>query len=112
MSTANGSSVHVSGTPRWTSWPCLRAISALRFGLAPVQKEADEEAGQEKLDRRGEAAALVPAMEAVAREELPPARPREAQNMLEVGRRGGERAAHGRIERSAHRGEEHYPRDT
>ena len=32
--------------------------------------------------------------------------------MLEVRRRGGERAAHGRIERSAHRGEEHYSRDT
>jgi hypothetical protein len=42
----------------------------------------------------------------MAGEELAPARPREANDVLEVRRGGGERAAYGRIERSAHRGEE------
>ena len=45
-------------------------------------------------------------MEAVAGEELAPARPREAKDVLEVRRRSGKRAADGRIERSPDRGEE------
>jgi hypothetical protein len=48
----------------------------------------------------------VPAAEAVAGEELAPAGPREAKDMLEVRRGSGERPADSRIERSAHGGEE------
>jgi hypothetical protein len=50
----------------------------------------------------------VPAAEAVAGEELASARARKAKDVLEVRRRSGERAADGRIERSAHCGEEHH----
>ena len=42
----------------------------------------------------------------MAGKELAPTRPREAKDVLDVRRRGGERAADGRIERSAHRGGE------
>jgi hypothetical protein len=49
---------------------------------------------------------LVPAVEAVAREELAPTGPREAKDVLEVRRRSGKRAADGWIERSPDRGEE------
>ena len=45
-------------------------------------------------------------MEPVAGEELAPARPREAEDVLEVRRRSGKRAADGWIERSPDRGEE------
>jgi hypothetical protein len=42
----------------------------------------------------------------MAGKELAPTRPREAKDVLDVRRRGGERAADGRMERSAHGGEE------
>ncbi len=74
--------------------------------LAAAKKEADEETREEELDRRRKTAAPVPAMEAMTREELAPARPRETKEVLEVWRRGSERAGHCGIERSAHRGEE------
>jgi hypothetical protein len=74
--------------------------------LAPAKKEANEEARDDELDRRREAATAMPAMEPVAGEELAPARPREAKDVLEVRRRSGERAADGWIERSPDRGEE------
>jgi len=74
--------------------------------VAPAKKEANEEARDDELDRRREAATAVPAMEPVAEEELAPARPREAKDVLEVRRRSGECAADGWIERSPDRGEE------
>jgi hypothetical protein len=77
-----------------------------RAFLAPAKKEANEEASDNELGRRRDAATPVPAVEAVAREELASARPREAKDVLEVRRRSGERAANRRIERSSHRGEE------
>jgi len=79
--------------------------------LAPAEKEAHEEARDDELDRRRDAATAVPAVEAVAGEELASARPREAKDVLEVRRRSGERAAHGWIERSPERGEEQHPGD-
>lgn len=48
----------------------------------------------------------MPAVEAVAGEEFAPPGTREAQDVLEVRGRSGERAADGWIERSADRGEE------
>jgi hypothetical protein len=72
----------------------------------PAKKEAKEKARDDELDRRRDAATPVPAVVAVAREELAPARPREAKDVLEVRRRSGKRAADGWIERSPHRGEE------
>ena len=45
-------------------------------------------------------------MEAMTREELAPARPRQPKEVLEVWSSGSERAGHRGIERSAHRGEE------
>jgi hypothetical protein len=74
--------------------------------LAAAKKEADKEAREEELDRRRKTTAPVPAMEAMTREELAPARPRQPKEMLEVWRTGSERAGHRGIERSAHRGEE------
>jgi hypothetical protein len=74
--------------------------------LAAAKKEADEEAREEELDRRRKTAASVPAMQAMTREELAPARPRQTKEVLEVRSRSSERAGHRGIERSAHRGEE------
>jgi hypothetical protein len=79
--------------------------------LVAAQKEADEETRDEELDRRRKTAASVPAVEAVTREELAPARPRQPKDVLEVGRRSSQRAGHRRVERSAHRGEEQDCRD-
>jgi hypothetical protein len=45
-------------------------------------------------------------MEAMTREELAPARPRETKEVLEVWTRSSERAGHRGIERPADRGEE------
>jgi hypothetical protein len=75
--------------------------------LATAKKEADKEAREEELDRRRKTTAPVPAMEAMTREELAPARPRQPKEMLEVWRTSSERAGYRGIERSAHRGEEH-----
>jgi hypothetical protein len=50
-------------------------------------------------------------VEAVAGKELAATRPREAKDVLEVGRRSGERAADGRIEWAAHSGEEQHAAD-
>lgn len=77
-----------------------------RAFLAPAKKEANEEASKDELGRRRDAATPVPAEEAVAGEELAPARPGEPKYVLDVRRRSGERSADGRIERSAHGGEE------
>jgi len=63
--------------------------------LAPAKKEAKEKARDDELDRRRDAATPVPAVVAVAREELAPARPWEAKDVLEVRRRSGKRAADG-----------------
>jgi hypothetical protein len=73
--------------------------------LAATKKEADEETREEELDRRRKTAAPVPAAEAMTREELASARPREPKEVLEVWRRSSERAGHRGIERPAHRGE-------
>jgi hypothetical protein len=87
----------------------LRARGPMRLRqlqLAAAKEEADKEAREEELDRRRKTTAPVPAMEAMTREELAPARPRQPKEMLEVWRTSSERAGHGGIERSAHRGEE------
>jgi len=73
--------------------------------------EANEESREDELDRRWDAATPVPAVEAVAGKELAPARARQTKDVLEVWRRGGERAAYGRMKRSAHRGEEQHAAD-
>jgi hypothetical protein len=73
--------------------------------LAGAKKEADEETRGKELDWRRKTAAPVPAVEAVTREELAPARPRQPKEVLEVGRGSSERAGHRRVEGSAHRGE-------
>ena len=80
--------------------------TATNSKLAATKKEADEETREEELDRRRKTAAPVPAMEAMTREELAPAGPRETKEVLEVWRRSSERPGHRGIERSAHRGEE------
>jgi hypothetical protein len=80
--------------------------SATTGKLAAAKKEADEETRDKELDRRRKTAAPVPAVEAVTREELAPARPRQPKEVLEVGSRSRERAGHRRVEGSAHRGEE------
>jgi hypothetical protein len=74
--------------------------------LAATKQETDEETREEELERRRKTAAPVPAMEAMTREELAPARPRQTKEVLEVWRTSSERAGHRGIERSAHRGEE------
>jgi hypothetical protein len=65
-----------------------------------------EETREEELDRRRKTAAPVPAVEAMTREELAPARPRQPKKVLEVWSRSSERAGHRGIERSAHRRQE------
>jgi hypothetical protein len=52
--------------------------------LASVKENADEETGQDELNGGGESAAPMPAPEPVAWEELAAARPREAEEVLEV----------------------------
>jgi hypothetical protein len=81
-------------------------IRLCQLQLAAAKKEADEETREEELDRRRKTAASVPAMEAMTREELAPARPRETKEVLDVRSRSSERAGHRGIERSANRGEE------
>jgi hypothetical protein len=78
---------------------------------APPKKKADEKTREEELGRRRDAATPVPAVKAVAGEELATTRPGEAKDVLEIRRRSRERAANGRIERSAHRGEQQNPGD-
>jgi hypothetical protein len=87
--------------------------SSLKALAAPCagEKAADEEARQDELDRCWDTATSVPAVEAVAGKELAATRPREAKDVLEVGRRSGERAADGRIEWAAHSGEEQHAAD-
>jgi len=77
-----------------------------RLPSAAVEQESDQDTGDEKLGRRADAAAAVPAVHTVAGEELAAARPRKAQDVLEVRRRRRERPGHGWIERAAHAGEE------
>jgi hypothetical protein len=74
--------------------------------LGAAKKEANEETREEELDRRRKTAAPVPATQAMTREELAPAGPRETKEVLEVWRRSSKRAGHRGIERSAHRGED------
>jgi hypothetical protein len=74
--------------------------------LGAAKKEANEETREEELDRRRKTAAPVPATQAMTREELAPAGPRETKEVLEVWRRSSKRAGHRGIERAAHRGEE------
>jgi hypothetical protein len=71
-----------------------------------AKEEADEEAGEEELDRCGYAAAPVPAGQPMAGEELASAWLREAKDVFEVRTRSRERAHDGGIERSAHRTEQ------
>jgi hypothetical protein len=78
------------------------------FFLAPVKKKANEEASQDELRRCREASATVPAVEAVTWKELAATRPWETKDVLDVGRRSGERAADRRIEWSAHRGKKKH----
>ena len=52
--------------------------------LAAPKKKANEEAGEDELGRRRNAATAVPAAEAVAGEELAPARSRQAKDVLKV----------------------------
>lgn len=89
---------------------CAAMVTPRAF-LAPAKKEANEEASEEELGRRRHAATPVPAVEAVAREELAPAGPGEPKDVLDVRTRSGERSADGRIERSAHGGEEQHTAD-
>lgn len=78
----------------------------LRLPPPGAEKEADEETSKDELDGRRDATTAVPALEAVAGEELAAARPWKAKDVLEIRRGGGERAADGRIPGSAHGGEE------
>ena len=84
----------------------LRPMRPRELQLAAAKKEADKEAREEELDRRRKTTALVPAMQAMTREELASARLRQTKEVLEVWRTSSERAGHRGIERSAHRGEE------
>jgi hypothetical protein len=61
--------------------------------LAAAKKDADEETRGKELDWRRKTAAPVPAVEAVTREELPSARPRQSKEVLEVGSRSSEGGA-------------------
>ena len=60
--------------------------------LAATKQETNEETREEELERRRKTAAPVPAMEAMTREELAPARPRQPKEVLEVWSSGSERA--------------------
>jgi hypothetical protein len=90
--------------------PPVSCVALWRKGdkeqLAAAKKEADEETREEELDWRRKTATSVPALEAMTRDELAPAGPRETKEVLEVWRGSSERAGHRGIERSAHRGEE------
>jgi hypothetical protein len=88
-------SLHLTGA--WLAYPVPSELV-----LARAKKDGEEEAGEEELDRCGYAAAPVPAAQPVAGKELPPTWPREAKDVFEVGKRSGERARDGGIERSAH----------
>jgi 4-aminobutyrate aminotransferase-like enzyme/Ser/Thr protein kinase RdoA (MazF antagonist) len=77
---------------------------------APKQG-ADEEACDEELDGRRDAARPVPAAQAVARKELPAARSGQAKDVFEVRARRRERPGDCGIERSAYHGEEQHAAD-
>jgi hypothetical protein len=83
-----------------------RPMRLRELQLAAAKEEADEDAREEELDRRRKTAASVPAMQAMTREELASARPRQTKEVLEVRSRSSECAGHRGIERSAHRREE------
>jgi hypothetical protein len=76
-----------------------------------AKKEADEETGEEELERRGDAAAPVPAAQPMAGEELATAWLREAKDVFEVRTRSRERARDGGIERSAYGAEQQNASD-
>jgi len=67
----------------------------------PSEQAADDRAGGDELEPAGQPACAVPAADPVRREELAPARPRQRQDMLEVGCGRGAAADHGRVERTA-----------
>jgi hypothetical protein len=68
----------------------LDATRGAAAKLAAAKKKAVEEARGKKLDRRRKTAAPVPAVEAVTWEQIPPARPRQQKEVLEVGSRSSE----------------------
>jgi hypothetical protein len=79
-------------------------------GLSPqarAQDGADQEAGDQELSPGRSAAAPVPAMEAMAREQLAAPRSREPEDVLQIRRRRCQRARHGGIERPARERQQH-----
>ena len=65
------------------------------------QNRADERARREELSPRGQPSRAMPAADAVTREQLPSAGPRQRQDVLEVRRGGGDGADRGGAERAA-----------
>jgi hypothetical protein len=81
-------------------------IRAAEIVFAVAKKDGDQGAGEKELDRRGYAAASVPTVQPVAREELATAWPRETKDVLEVRERSRERARDCGIERPTRSAEE------
>jgi len=76
-----------------------------RLPAARAEKHAQQDTGGQKLNRSAHAPAAVPAVQAMAGEELAPAGAREGKDVLEVRSRRRERPGDGGIEGSTHRGE-------
>jgi hypothetical protein len=91
--------VHGSCTPH-------SSREATNSKLAAAKQETYEETREKELNRRRKTPAPVPALKAVTREELAPARLGKMKDVLEVWRRSSEGAGHRRIKRSTHRGKE------
>ena len=64
--------------------PVNATLSMPQQALAGAKEDADEEPGEEQLDRRRDASAAVPTAQPVAGKVLASARPQEANNMFEV----------------------------
>jgi hypothetical protein len=72
----------------------------------PADEPADERPREEQLEPGREASGAVPAADPVGREELPPAGPRQAHDVLDVRRRGRARADDGGVDGTARSREE------
>ena len=72
-------------------------------------RRAEEHPGGDQLNRCGQAARPVPAADAVAGEELPPARPWQREHVLDVRDGGGNRADDHRVDGPPGRRQEREP---
>jgi hypothetical protein len=79
---------------------------AIAGSLCAAEQQADQEAGDEELDRGRDAAASMPTAQSVAGKELATAGPWEPQDVFEVGTGSRERAGHCGIEWPARGGEQ------